>query len=93
MAPLDTVATRGDKHDIKALEMIAAVIGELAAMPDPSTHHDVTRYVKAVSLILNRWWADPGPEHDLVQAVDRLRRTAMHRVGWASDARRILGYE
>ena len=85
---------RSDKHDLKAIDTIAGVIAELAGLPNPHTHHDVMRYVNAVGPILNRWWADrPGPQRDLAQAVDRLRRTAMHRVGWASDARHILGYE
>jgi hypothetical protein len=85
----------GDKHDRSSYDTIAAVKAELDALPEPATHQDVHQYVKAVGPVLSHyWWTDqPGPRHDLHQAIEQLRRTAMHRIGWAANARRILGLD
>jgi hypothetical protein len=84
----------GDKQDRKAYDSIAVMIAELDALPEPATHHDVYRYVNAVHPVLGEWWPDHrGPQYELHHAVERLRRTAMHRISWASNARRILGQE
>jgi hypothetical protein len=84
----------GDKHDCKAYDSIAVMKAELDALPEPVNHDEVYQYVKTVGPVLNQWWSDqPGPQHDLHQAIDQLRRTAMHRIGWAADARRILRTE
>jgi hypothetical protein len=48
--------------------------------------------VDVVARILNGWWPDaPGVQRDLHDAVDRLRRAAMHRPSWVRQARSMLG--
>ncbi len=85
---------QGDKLDHRAYELIVRVTATLEAIPEPGTYRDLSRYIDAVGPILNQWWVDrPGPQHDLAQAVERLRRTAMHHVGWVADARRFLGHD
>src|SRR5262249_21681022 len=84
----------GDERDRTAYETVAGAISELDTIPEPTEYHDVQRLIHAVSPIFDLWWTDrPGTRPELVQAVERLRRTVMHRIGWAADARRLLGTE
>ncbi len=82
----------GDTADRKAFETIVLVRANLDATPDPTTHSEVGRLVDAVAPILSLWWADsPGPKHDLVAAIERLRKAGMWRVARVQQARQSLG--
>jgi hypothetical protein len=83
---------RDDTCDRRAYETVLAATAQLNGLPEPDDHRGVRRLAEAVSPILNLWWPDrPGPEHDVAEAVEWLRRAALARPRWAEDARRMLG--
>jgi hypothetical protein len=83
---------RNDKLDRRAYERVAVAVAELDALPAPTNHREVGHLVDAIAPILNTAWNPyPGPEHDLFEAVERLRRVAMHRTAWVRQARSLLG--
>jgi hypothetical protein len=85
---------RGDRLHRKAYEVVALAVAELDAVPEPRTHREVGHLVDAIAPILNAWWADfPGPQKDLSDAVEALRRVAMHKTAWVRQARDLLGLD
>ena len=88
-----TTESRGVAHLYdRARDWVVAAVAGLDAVPAARTYRDVDRVVDVVARILNAWWPDtPGVQRDLYDAVDRLRRVAMHRVTWVRQARGMLG--
>jgi hypothetical protein len=85
---------RGDKLDRKGYEVIAIAVADLNVAPEPATHREVNYLVDAVAPILKGWWSPyPGPQQDLFDAVERLRRIAMHRAASVQQARSLLGLD
>ena|SRR5947209_7023863 len=85
---------RGDRLHRKAYEVVVVAIAELDAVPTPRTHREVGHLVDAIAPILSAWWDDyPGPQKDLSDAVEALRRVAMHRTAWVRQARGLLGLD
>ena len=82
----------GDKLQRKAYDCVAVAVAELDAIPAAQSYRDVDRLADVVARILNAWWPDtPGIQRDLHNAVDRLRRAAMHRTAWVRQARSMVG--
>ncbi len=85
---------QGDRVHRKAYEVVAFAVAELEGVPEPRTHREVGHLVDAIAPILNAWWADfPGPQKDLYDAVEALRRVAMHKTAWVRQARDLLGLD
>ncbi|MBO0880080.1 MAG: hypothetical protein J2P17_06920 [Mycobacterium sp.] len=67
---------RGDKFERWAYECVVIAAAEVAALPDRSVDH----LVQVVTPILSAWWpAASGQRQDIHEAVEELRRIAMHR--------------
>jgi hypothetical protein len=80
----------GDKLTRKGYEVIA--IADLDAIPTAATYPEVGHLVDAIAPILNGWWSPyRGPQQYLHNAVERLRKVAMWRVGHVRQARQLLG--
>jgi hypothetical protein len=85
---------RGTKSDRRAYECVAITFAEVATVPDPQTYRDVDHLVDVVAPILKAWWSPTtGPQQDLHEAVEELRKVAMHRVVLVRQARRLLGQQ
>jgi hypothetical protein len=72
-----SLSWRGDKFERRAYECVVIAAAEVAALPD----RDVDHLVHVVTPILSAWWPPAsGLRREIHDAVEELRRIAMHSV-------------
>jgi hypothetical protein len=85
----DSPSWCGEQADRRGYTDVVLAIVDIDSLPEPVDYPGLWRLTHAVApIIRHRWPDDPGPAHALVEAVERLRHTAVTRLREAEEARR-----